>query len=205
MGKISGKSDFEDFCEMHHSIEEVLSKYKIFAYGNELVPLNMKSKKELVVYYPWLVGLMSSNKETGGVVHLSSENYLDIEEEQRIQNDYDEVLRYYKKCKRKKEKFDKNAALELIDYPWGNQEPYKIELINRISEMGAKASIDGLHTKSHDACRKEWYDLMVEEGWDENQAYCWVYGWKRWFENMNADRYGENSIQQKLDFTEEQR
>ena len=187
---ICGKSDFEDFCEMHHSPEEVLSKYQIFAYGNELVPLNMKSKKDLVAYYPWLIGLMTSNKDTGGVVHLSSESYLDIEERQRIQWAYDEVLRYYKKCKRKKEEFDKNTALELI--VWFEPEPYQIELVNRIAEMGEKATIDNLHTRYHDTLRKEWFDLMVENGWDENTAYRWVYGFTRWLERIKENKISDD-------------
>ena len=31
--------------------------------------------------------------------------------------------------------------------------------------------------------RKEWFELMVENGWDESIAYRWIFGWKRWLEH----------------------
>lgn len=187
---ICGKSDFEDFCEMHHSPEEILSKYEIYANKHDLVPLHMRDKKDLVAYYPWLITMMWSNKESGGKVHLSDEDYITAEEKERLQWEYDNVVRYYKRCKRKKEEFDKNVALELI--VWFEPEPYQIELVNRIAEMGEKATIDNLHTKYHDSRRKEWFDLMVENGWDENMAYRWVYGFTRWLECTKENKISNN-------------
>ena len=198
---LCGRSDFEDICSMHYKPEEILEKYQVYADANAIIPLKMESEKDLVAYYPFLVTLMYSNKEEGGCIRLSPECYIDFEERERIQWRYDEVLKYYKKCKRKKEEFDKNHALMLICW---HEEPesYQIELVNRIAELGAKATIDDLHDEMHDRMRKQWFELMVENGWNENTAYRWVYGWKRFLQKNNAELVAPCIVQQKLDLEE---
>ncbi len=184
---ISGKSDFQDWCEMHNTPEEILEKYKVYAYGNDIVPLRMESKKELVAYYPYLVTMMFSNKEDGGHIHLSQRSFIDIEEEERLDYKIKDLKKYYNKCKRKKEKFDKNKALERILF-LGEPEPYEIELVNRVAELGDKATFENLHDSFHDRMRDEWYQLMLDNGWNKWTAYRWVYGWHRWALKMNEQK-----------------
>lgn len=178
---LSGKSDFQDIVEMHYSAEKILSKYKIYASIKDIIPLKIETKKDLVAYYPYLVSTMSSNKEEGGVIRLSQKSYINMEEEESLTYKLNNLIKYYKKCKRKKIPFDKNEALKKInlfseDYP----RQYEIDLVNRVAEFGTKATIENIHDPMHDRMRKEWFDLMVESGWDEDIAYRWIFGWSRW-------------------------
>lgn len=198
---ISGKCDFEDFVAIH-SPEEVLDKYQVYANGHGLVPLKIESLKELVVYYPYLTPIICSDKETGGKVHLSEKSYIDREEEEWLTRKLDDLVRYYKKCKRNKTEFSREEALKLIKWGGETELPYETELINRVIELGGKATIEGIHDPSHDRMRDEWYQLMLDNGWSEDQVYKWVYGWQRWFDKLkiNSDNYSKDGAyqQQKL-------
>lgn len=180
---ISGKSDFQDICEMHHTPEQILKNYKVYAYNNTLVPLQMISKKDLVAYYPYIVTIMGKFKDDG-VIWLSEKSYIDTSEEKKLNLDLETLIRYWKKCKRNHKEFDKNEALKMIVWPTDDiPEDYEIELVDRVAEYGAKATIDDLHDSYHDRMRNEWYQLMIDAGWNKQQAYKWVYGWKRYFDN----------------------
>jgi len=194
---ISGKCDFEDVVDIH-SPEEILSKYKIYADKNSLVPLKIETIKELVVYYPYLVPMMSSSKEDGGKIHLSSKSYIDQEEEERLQSKLDELKRYYRKCKRKKTNFDANEAFKLIGIFADVPQKYEVELVNRVAELGNEATFEGVHTPAHERMRDKWYQLMIDNGWAEDQAYGWVYGWKRWFDRIGikSDDYNKDGSYQ---------
>lgn len=183
---------------MHNTPEEILEKYQVYAYGNDIVPLRMESKKDLVAYYPYLTTMVYSNKEEGGRIHLSDKSYIDIEEEERLNRKINDLKKYYKKCKRNKEEFDKNKALELICW-LEEPKPYHIELVNRVAEFGNKATIENIHDPFHDRMREEWYQLMLDNGWGEQRAYRWVYGWQRWSQRLNADEYGDNTYQPRFD------
>ena len=180
---ISGRADFEDVCTMHHSPEEILSKYEIYASINDIIPLKIQTEKDLVAYYPYLVSTMSSNKEEGGVIRLSQKSYINMEEEESLTYKLNNLIKYYKKCKRKKMPFNKNEALKKINYAGDYPQQYEIDLVNRVAEFGTKATIEDIHDSWHDKMRKEWFEVMVENGWDESIAYRWIFGWKRWLEH----------------------
>lgn len=182
---ISGMSDFQDFCEIHYTPEEIIENFQIYRSVNDIIPLKIQSKKDLVAFYPFPVAILSSDKENGHI-YLADKSYIDIEEIQKISWCLHNVIKYYKKCKRKKILFDKNAALEkmvLFEPP----EPFQIELIDRVAEFGEKAKIDGLHDSSHDTKRNRWYDLMINNGWDMAVAYKWVYGNDRFFDKLKSE------------------
>ena len=185
VGRISGKSDFEDFCEMHHTPEEVIKNYKVFVGNHTIVPLRMESKKDLVAYYPYCMSLMSKD-ENGGIVILQDKPFLDYEEQEHLSWKMDSVQKYWRKCKRKKVPFDRNKALSLIAFPYDDPRSDEIELVNRVSELGDKATTEDIHDRYHDNRRKEWLELMVDNGWDENVAYKWIFGWKRFLEKLDG-------------------
>lgn len=195
---IIGKFDFQDECEMGIGADKILEKYRVFVGRHELVPLWMNSKKDLVAYYTYTIGIMASDKH-GGMIVLSDESYIDSRERERISQDYKDVLKYYRKCKREKKEFDKTEALRRI--AWLREEPdkYQVELVDRFSQNGPKVTINDLHAPMFDMMRKEWYDLMLKNGWSEQQAYRWVYGWRRWLDREGADKSG----QYKLDLEED--
>lgn len=189
---ISGKSDFEDFCTMHHTPADILEKYQIYSSSDAIIPLKITSEKDLVAFYPYLIISMYSNQKEGGVIRLASEPYIDIEEQEHIKWQLDELIKYYKRCKRRKESFDKEEALNKISWKYwnGDIEPqqYEIELVNRVSEFGLKATIENLHDQMHDRMRDKWYQMMTKKGWNEDVAYRWVYGWHRFFEKLKDER-----------------
>lgn len=178
---ISGKSGFEEWVEIH-GVDWFLKNCKVYASDNQLVPLSIKSEADLVVYYTYGISIA-----TGKEVHLQSESYIDIEEREMIENKLQLLKRYYRKCKRKKIAFDKEEALKIIKLFDRETQDYELELVNRVADLGDKATGDDIHDPSHDRMRAEWYRLMVEKGWNEDVAYRWVYGWRRWFERQMRD------------------
>ena len=187
MGGISGKSDFQDFCEMHHTPEEVLEKYDIYARVDDIIPLKMESKKDLVAYYPYLTSIVCSSKDERGVVKLSDQSYIDGEEQERLDWRIEKLIKYYKKCKRKKRVYDPNEALQeicwvSIDEP----QKYEIDLVNRVAELGEKATTEDIYDPWCDKKRRQWYDLMIKNGWAKEIAYRWIYGWRRWVAKLKS-------------------
>lgn len=198
---IVGKFDFQDECEMISSPEEILQKYEIFIWRNDLIPLKMTSKKDLVAYYTYPIAIQGWSDGVGKIV-LGSQSYIDQWEQEHLDFLLSDLLKYYRKCKREKVEFDKEEALKKI-MPWsGSLQPYHHELVKRVSEDGAKATTEGLHHELYDRMRKEWYELMIDSGWDEKQAYRWVYGWRRYLQRENLEEYGNGYVQQRLNLND---
>ena len=179
----SGRCDLYDTIEIF-GVEKILSKYKIYD-QRHILPLEVKEPKDLIPYYPYLVATMFSTKEDGGTIYLSSESYVNISEREYIQYDLDILLKYWRKCKRKKELFDKEKALKSIVLFFNDE--YKIQLVDRVAEIGDKATIDNLHNRMHDGMRKDLFDEMIKNGWNEDKAGTWVYGWRRWYKEIKRE------------------
>lgn len=194
MGLISGKSDFQDWCEMHNTPDEIINKYNIYC-GDNIVPLKIESKKDLVAYYPYLTTLIVFDKETGGKVYLSHDSFIDREERERLQWKLDEIKKYRRKCRRKKVPFNKDEAIKLISPFYNTDAPYLLEIVDRVMKNGDKATIDGIHDPFHERMREKWFDIMVSNGWDEKTAYIWVYGFKRWMDIFEREENDDNNSQ----------
>lgn len=177
---ISGKCDFSDTVELYGA-DKILSGYKIYAAHNDVIPLKFQKQADLIAYYPYIVAMMYGNNKDGyGEIHLSERSYIDVGEEKDMEWRMELVKRIYRRCKRKKIPFDRAAAekeLCLFNEPMSG---YKKEIIDRVENLGDKATIEDIHDEWHDKMRKEWYELMVANGWDEVAAYRWVFGWKRY-------------------------
>ena len=175
----SGKCDLYDHLGSY-DIEEIINKYKIY-YCDQILPLEVKKKKDLIPYYPFLVHEMASTKENGGAIRISSESFVDREEREQLQWILDAVLKYWRKCKRNHVEFNKEEALEIISW-LGISFDYEKEIINRVAEYGKDATIDGIHKPLHDNYRQRLYEEMVYNGWENDKAYRWCYGYDRWIE-----------------------
>ena len=190
---ISGKSDFQDHVEMFDGADKLINNYRIYAYGNDVIPLKFEKPADLIAYYPYLVVIKVGDKD-GGIIHLSSESFIDSEEKESLQWRMDRAKVVYRRCKRKKVPFDRKAAEK--DICWIDEpRPWEIEIIDRVERDGNKATIEDIHDEMHDRMRSEWYKLMIDNGWDENKAYKWVYGWHRWLDRIQAEEYGEGFAQ----------
>lgn len=179
MSMYTGKYDFADRISSYNSLEEALKKTKIYAFGHDLVPLAMKEPKDLVAYYPYLIGIAVGNKEGYQAIHLSSESYIDTSERERLEWVLRDAKKYYRKCKRKKEDFNVEECLKKICF--FDQKDYKRQVVERVAKDGEKADVDGIHIPMFDYGRRIWYKDLVDAGWDEMQAGMWVFGLSRWF------------------------
>jgi hypothetical protein len=193
---ISGKSDFQDHVEMFDGADNLINNYRIYAHDNDVIPLKFEKPADLIAYYPYLVVIRCADKD-GGIIHLSSESFIDSEEKEQLQWRMDRAKAVYRRCKRKKIPFDREAAVK--DICWIDEpKPFEVEIIDRVERDGNKATIEDIHDPMHDRMRDMWYELMIDNGWDENKAYKWVYGWYRWLDRIQAEKYGENFVQQTI-------
>ena len=179
MSMYTGKYDFADRISSYNSLEEALKKTKIYAFGHDLVPLAIKEPKDLVAYYPYLASIVAGNKEGYQVIHLSSESYIDTSERERLEWVLRDAKKYYRKCKRKKEKFNVEECLKKIYF--FEQKEYEQQVVERVAKDGEKADVDGIHIPMFDYSRRLWYKDLVDAGWDKMQAGMWVFGLSRWY------------------------
>lgn len=193
---ICGKFCFEDFIDME---KDHIDKLKIYLSGHNLIPLAIKEPKDLIPYYPYLIGMSTRTKDGDMVVHLSEESYIDREEREHLGWRMDEIKKYYRKCKRKFQEFNKEEALSKVWFYGENPPDYIVEMVNRVATDGNKATIDDLHDPMHEHMRKLHYDLMVEAGWDSDLAYMWVYGFSRWCKKHSKKKYGVLAAQGELE------
>ena len=183
---ISGKYDFEDRVSGHE--QSILDKYKVYI-GQQLLPLRMDEPRDLIPYYPYLISEEHNNK-----IRLHTKSHIDEQEESVLTSKLKHVVSYYNQCKRKKVEFNKSEALKKIVLTlYNTAEDCDVELVNRVAENGAKATIDGLHAKFADYMRNQLYELMLNAGWDEDITYKWVYGFDRWLKKINDRRNYDNS------------
>lgn len=173
MSIFSGKCDFYDIFANDLDdikIEEKLKNLTLSVYGKDNRPHVVKSDtiKDITKYYPYLTVLGCGNK-----IVLSSDSFIDIEEAERIQWRVDDVLKYWRKCKRNKIKFNEKECIEALSF-WERDKVLK-EIIHRVANDGNKAVFDDLHLAMHEYYRKMWYEEMVKVGWSEDEAFCWVY------------------------------
>ena len=176
---ISGKCDFQDTVEMYGT-DKLIKEYKIYAADNDVIPLKFEKPADLIAYYPYLVVAMY-----GKSILLSCRSFIDSEEEEWLSWRMNEVKRIWRKCKRNKEPFTREIAKENLGAWCVELDGYKKEIIDRVEKFGDKATIEGIHDPMHDQIRKEWYELMVNSGWDKQTAYRWVYGWKRYLTHID--------------------
>ena len=99
MSRYSGKCDFKDMCEIHN-IDNIL-KSNVYI-GWNIIPLKFGSEKDLIPYYPYIVG-SSATTNGMGEIRLSTESYVDRSERESLEFYTKECQKYVNKCKRKKE------------------------------------------------------------------------------------------------------
>lgn len=198
---LSGKYDFEDHCTMFSNPRDLINKYKIYAFGNDVVPLKFEKPEDLIAYYPYIVSMSYGNNDGTGTIYLSQRSFIDTEEEEMLGWKMDHVKVVYRRCKRNHIPFDRKAAEKAISI-FDELRPFEKEIINRVERDGEKASTEGIHDIMHDNMRDKWYKLMVDNGWEESIAYRWVYGWRRYLDRIKAKEYGEHTAQNVLNLEE---
>ncbi len=150
--------------------------------------LDIHTPKDLIPYYPYLICIGSWGKNDRAHLEISSESFVDREEKEFIQWRIDDILKYYRKCKRTKKEFDKEEAYKLC--AWHDEE-WIYNLIDKIVENNFKydaesAVYDGIFIPSFDNYRKSLAEKMIEAGYSEFDALTWCYG-RRGFNKIMKD------------------
>lgn len=160
MSRFSGKCDLADTIDIH---DEKILNAKIYV-GNSNKPLQINEIKDLIPYYPHIIGAACFDNVDGkSVIHLSSESWVDHEERENLEFKLQRLIRIYNRCKRKKIEFNVEDAVNEICCGNWNREPIT-ELANRVKEKGKKTTIDGIHLTMHERYRQELVDEMLKHG-----------------------------------------
>lgn len=176
MSKFSGKCDFADTCEIFGA-EKIINDSHVFSYGN-IVPLKFESVEDLIPYYPYLTPIIA-----GTEIHLSQNSFVDEEENEILNGCLNDLKGYWRKCQRKKYPFNAEEAAQKVSFFY-RPDGYETKLAERVSELGEKATVDGIHTPYHDYEREELYREMVNAGWDDDRSYRWCFGYDRWHDRV---------------------
>jgi hypothetical protein len=160
MSRYSGKCDLADTIDIHG--ERILNA-KIYV-GLSNKPLQINAMKDLIPYYPHIIGAACfDNVEGKSVIHLSSESWVDHEERESLEFKLKWLIKIYNRCKRKKIELNVDEAVAEIAWNGWNEEPCR-ELANRVKMYGKKATIEGIHLKMHEYYRQELVDEMLKNG-----------------------------------------
>lgn len=187
MSVFSGKCDFFDsfvaiFCDGEdEKIKERLPKLKLYVYGRDGRDHRVKSDTilDIAKYYPYLTAIQTGDKDGNSLCILSSDSFIDQEENQYRQYQINDVMKYWRKCKRNKIKFDEEECYKKINF-WDKREYEELrEIIHRVAVDGTKAEFDDIHYSMWENNRRRWMDELIRLGMDEDKAFQWCF--KEWF------------------------
>ena len=188
MSLYSGKCDFADMVDIW-GIEKAINA-DVYLYDS-LIPLRIETEKDLVPFYPFLTSCQIW-KDGKAKVWLTKSSYIDIEEAEHLGWYKRDLVRAWRRCKRKKETFVPEEAVERVSYFASDKEKEEVllELARRVQEKGDKASTEGLHLPMWERYRKDLYDEMIRVGYTPFQATSWI--WKVYDYNLlKEDKNGE--------------
>ena len=179
MSIYSGKCDFYDgFVAIRcdgdeQKIKEKLKKLTLYVRGKDGRDHLVKSDtlKDISKYFPYLESMVITDGDTMAC-HLSSDSFIDQEERESRNLYANRILRYWKKCKRKKIPFIEEDCKKELWFP-DNKELE--EMIHRVALNGKNAEFEDIHFPSWEWNRRRWFEAMVELGWSEQEAYNWCF------------------------------
>jgi hypothetical protein len=180
----SGKCDLYDTLI---AIGEVTDFSKVHIYINDNpVELRIDSYKDLIPYFP-CVPSIQTHCDGEYRIRLSGEPWYRIEEERTLYFYLRDLTTCYNNLKREK-RLSLETLIEMHTerFRWiSNKNGLIEELARRLIEAKGnkdRVDIDDLYLPSGDWFRKKLYEEMIKNGWNENVAYNWCYGWDRWIE-----------------------
>ena len=112
MGRYTGKSDFDDWCNMHNKPEDVIKKAIVFLNGAKIT---FKKPEDLIPYYTHTIASMSCSKEKQ-FINLSKESYLDTREKERLSNFIYNSIIWAQKAHREKKSFNLDFIKDQKNY-----------------------------------------------------------------------------------------
>jgi hypothetical protein len=189
MGKYTGKCDLYDHFYMNdESIEEQLKKVNIYFWDYPYAKLDIKTEKDLSQFYCHIPSVITNNN-----IYLPKRNYLDRREKEELETVYNDLVKLYKKCKRKhlnfEEEYNKIKQDRWFFYS-GMTDEEKDKIFNLVKISKGKADIDSnyIPLSTHNYWRETWYEDLIKLGWEEEKAYLIAYGFERWIQrNIKED------------------
>lgn len=174
ISKFSGKCDVYDWIS---SPSTHVSNLTIYV-GDSKEPLKIDYLTDIIPYYPFIVSMGYHNNETKeDVLRITSKSYVDIREEERLNNLLDNIKSIYKFCRKCHELFLVDKIVEKYNSYDFETEQIIREICARVERDGENATIDGIHLKICEYYREELYKEMIESGvYTEEEARKWI--WK---------------------------
>ena len=177
MSRFCGKCDLYDSLVMIQSddddekLAEVLKNLELYVRGADGRDHLVKSdtKKDIAKYYPYLIAIGCHSKDHH-VVILSSDSFIDREEEERKEWIAQDVLRYWKKHKTD---FNEDDCLDSLSI-WSDKERFR-SFAHLVALYGNKADFSNIHLPLWEYYRLEWFKELYKLGYTEREAYVWVY------------------------------
>lgn len=169
MSNFSGKCDFADEVDIFGF--NTIKNSEV--YVSNVGPLKIESQKDLIPYYPYIVGMSyHDNVKKTGVINLSSRSFNDSEEERHVKFQVNTTLKYAAKCKRNKKPFDIDEALKRIAL--SIPDITDREICNRIKDGKIKNIADfddtcyDIHDSMHDYYRRQLIEAATKEGMENH-------------------------------------
>lgn len=132
MGRYTGKSDFDDWCNMHNKPEDVIKKATVFLNGAKIT---FKKPEDLIPYYTHTIASMSCSKEKQ-FINLSKESYLDTREKERLSNFIYNSIIWAQKAHREKKSFNLDFIKDQKNYKiYSSEDDYILSsVVNKIKK-----------------------------------------------------------------------
>lgn len=167
-------SEFSGKCDLYDTLIDIRNTTdwsKVYISQNHTrLPIN--SQRDLVPYYPYIIG-SAAYYDGEARINISKESYVDQEERDHLEYLLQNILKEYRRCKRKKIEFVPTEVAEKYKgfYSYGTY----LEIANRVKENPKKPNLEGIHTAVAQMYRKALYDEMLKWGYDEEYTRKWIY------------------------------
>ena len=193
MSVYSGKCDLADHFWMRANTEEDVEKeiartdFYMWSKNGRKHRLDIHTLKDLVPYYPYLIGVACGSKEGRNTVIIASESFVDQEEREFMEWELRDALKEYRRCKRKKIPFDPDAYYEKYIKTW-REHNYSREIVDRVARDGEKADLDGLYSEVKDKWdRGRLAKELKRFGYDDYFINHWVFGYRKEYPNWEEE------------------
>ena len=193
MSVYSGKCDLCDHIWIGNKTREDVEKeiartdFYIYTENGRKHRLDIHTLKDLVPYYPYLIGVACGSKAGRNVVVLSHESFVDQEERDFMSWDLRDALKEYRRCKRKKIPFDPDAYYEKYIKTW-REHNYSREIVDRVARDGEKANLDGLYSATKDKWdRTRLAQELQRLGYDDYFINQWVFGYRKEYPDWKSE------------------
>jgi len=162
MSQFSGKCDLYDSVVMIGRYD--IDKIQLYITKDERnYPIKLNEPRDLIPYYPYVPYL--SFCHDGVYKAYLSGSWIDYEETDMLTWQLNDILREYRRCKRKKIPFDTSRLSD-----WNDK-----RIIERVKEQGEKATIEGIHRPMHNHWRKALAEEMERNGYTDAEIINFVY------------------------------